>query len=557
MTIAAADGLANRTADAGNGSTTAFSFPYKFLEDEDLTVLLVNDTDGSSVAQVLNTDYTIAGAGNPGGGTVNMIVAPLSGETLVVFSDPEVKQAVDLVDNDALPAEPLEGALDRAVLMLRRLYDVIGRSVRQPDSDSVDVGPLPAKVVRASNYLAFDANGDPIATAGTTEANPVSAFMATVLDDANAAAARATLDAQQDLSSASLITTKGDLVIGGDSGSPVRKAAGTDLRMLTTFGAATGGLIWSKPGIEMFNGEWKVTVAGNDLTIELLNQSGVTPTTAEPVIVGMPQANGGTVQIVIGGALTLTITNGSTLGTVSGVPHRIYFGLVATSTTTVDIWARNPLDRTSGLHLSGVEEAGTYSGTAEGGAGGADSAHTFYANANFTNKLVRTLGFFESSQATAGVWASTPDDIQAVTNNSPKTGDVVQRMFKYDDTGDSAGVSFADVVGSTLNITPKSAANLILANYSARHIVTASTANTGMIQCKLVRDSTDLFSAGGGSSGQSGSTGTEHQTFAVEYLDDPQTTSSVTYKLQQLRSGNTSGTQTTDKICASLKEIFV
>jgi hypothetical protein len=78
-------------------------------------------------------------------------------------------------------------------MIAQRLTSLYNRAVRQPDGDTADIDALPAKVSRASKYLAFDAAGDPIATAGTTEENPVSAFVATLLDDANAGAFFTTL----------------------------------------------------------------------------------------------------------------------------------------------------------------------------------------------------------------------------------------------------------------------------------------------------------------------------------------------------------------------------
>jgi hypothetical protein len=52
---------------------------------------------------------------------------------------------------------------------------------------------LPTVADRASKYLAFDAQGDPVATSSTGSGPVTSAFMETVLDDTTATAARATL----------------------------------------------------------------------------------------------------------------------------------------------------------------------------------------------------------------------------------------------------------------------------------------------------------------------------------------------------------------------------
>jgi hypothetical protein len=62
----------------------------------------------------------------------------------------------------------------------------------QPDSDADVIGLLPAAADRANRFLAFDASGNPFAATAVT-GTPVSAFMATMLDDTSAADARATL----------------------------------------------------------------------------------------------------------------------------------------------------------------------------------------------------------------------------------------------------------------------------------------------------------------------------------------------------------------------------
>ena len=78
MTIASVD---NRRSYAGNGSTTNFAFPPPFTANSDLLVIL-RSAAGVETVQVLTTNYTVTGAGNPAGGTVTMNVAPASGTAL-------------------------------------------------------------------------------------------------------------------------------------------------------------------------------------------------------------------------------------------------------------------------------------------------------------------------------------------------------------------------------------------------------------------------------------------------------------------------------------------
>lgn len=120
----------NRKSAAGNGVTTIFTFPYKFLLNADLVVIVRNNTTGVEVTKTLTTHYTVTGAGDDAGGSVTMLVAPAAGETLVIYNDPAITQGVDLRENDSSPAEVQEEALDRLTLISQRLSNRVDRAIR-------------------------------------------------------------------------------------------------------------------------------------------------------------------------------------------------------------------------------------------------------------------------------------------------------------------------------------------------------------------------------------------------------------------------------------------
>ena len=189
----------NRVTYTGNGATTAFSFPYAFFAQADLVVIETIIATGVQTVKALTTDYTISGSVDAlghysSGGTLTAVAAPASTKTWTIYRDVEAVQETDLVENDPMPAESLEAALDYQTMLNQRTRDIAARSLQQPEGDSATIDRLPAKVDRASTYLAFDADGDPIAGTDPT-GYPASSFMATVLDDTTAALARATLGA--------------------------------------------------------------------------------------------------------------------------------------------------------------------------------------------------------------------------------------------------------------------------------------------------------------------------------------------------------------------------
>ena len=193
----------NRVAYTGNGATVDFSFPYAFFAKADLVVIETVIATGVQTTKALTTHYTIAGSVDAlghysSGGTVTAVTAPASTVTWTIYRDPTATQTTDLVENDPMPAESLEAALDYQTMLNQRTRDIATRALQQPEGDSATIDRLPSKVDRASLYLGFDADGDPIALDAPAGTTAVTAFMATVLDDTTAAAARTTLGAVAD-----------------------------------------------------------------------------------------------------------------------------------------------------------------------------------------------------------------------------------------------------------------------------------------------------------------------------------------------------------------------
>lgn len=120
----------------------------------------------------------------------------------------------------------------------------------------------------------------------------------------------------------------------------------------------------------------------------------------------------GTVTTVnIPAAISLVISSGSTLGTTSAVQSRIAV-LAINNTGTVELAAVNVK---GGFDFSSA----LVSTTAEGGAGGADSASTVYSTAARSSVAFRVVGYIESTQATAGTWATAPSTIDGFADFAP------------------------------------------------------------------------------------------------------------------------------------------
>jgi hypothetical protein len=178
---------ATRKTYIATAGQTVFPVPFTFPLESSLQVT-VND-----VVKALSTHYTTSGAGDEAGGSVTFNDGLTAGDVVVL----------DLVVPYELQTHvPLSGPLDVAAInlqfslftmMVKQLVANLPRSIRQPTGDADDISALPAAASRASKYLFFDANGDVTVVGSVTSAVAASAFMLTLLDDIDAATARATL----------------------------------------------------------------------------------------------------------------------------------------------------------------------------------------------------------------------------------------------------------------------------------------------------------------------------------------------------------------------------
>lgn len=153
----------SRVSYTGNGSTTIFSVPFYFLANSHLAVTVV-DTYGGITTLVLNTDYTVSGAGNTSGGSITCTTAPAFGTTVLITRNVPATQETDYQSNDPFPAATHEAALDKLTMLVQQQSNTNARALAFPLSDDTALDPtLPAAAARAGRYLAFDANGEPYA----------------------------------------------------------------------------------------------------------------------------------------------------------------------------------------------------------------------------------------------------------------------------------------------------------------------------------------------------------------------------------------------------------
>jgi alpha-tubulin suppressor-like RCC1 family protein len=188
----------NKVQYVGNGSTTLFPFPYRFIEDSHITVVLTEISTGINTPQTQGVHYALLGAGASSGGSVTFFTAPSSSFRVTIERVVPITQLVDYQPDDDFPAEVHEGALDKLTMIDQQLSNRLGRTLNAPATDTVALNPLPNAAARANRTLVFDATGQPAASGDTYVDNVAQSAANAALAAASAdAASSAAADAEQ------------------------------------------------------------------------------------------------------------------------------------------------------------------------------------------------------------------------------------------------------------------------------------------------------------------------------------------------------------------------
>lgn len=145
---------------SGNSSTVAFAVNFYFLADSHLKVVS-RAADGTETVKALTTDYTVAGAGNPAGGTVTMVTAPATGTTLVIARNVPITQLTDYTANDPFPAETHEQALDKLTMEVQQINEAVARAIKLSLSNTMTSTEFTVGAAdRANKVFSFDSAGE-------------------------------------------------------------------------------------------------------------------------------------------------------------------------------------------------------------------------------------------------------------------------------------------------------------------------------------------------------------------------------------------------------------
>lgn len=151
----------SRADYTGNGSTTAFTVPFYFLDNSHVQVIRTIIATGVATTLVEGTDYTLTGAGVSSGGTVTATVAPTSAQKLSVLRNAPLTQLIHYVPNDPFPAASHEQALDQLTMEVQQVNETLARSIKLSSTNTMSSTEFTVTAAnRANKVLGFDSTGE-------------------------------------------------------------------------------------------------------------------------------------------------------------------------------------------------------------------------------------------------------------------------------------------------------------------------------------------------------------------------------------------------------------
>lgn len=203
-----------------------------------------------------------------------------------------------------------------------------------------------------------------------------------------------------------------------------------------TAGVASKALGQAGTSLALTNGKLVVThnaPSANQLKIEVKTAAGTDPSASDPIYVAFVNNSGAYSTVAITSALSLTIPNGNTIGTVSNLAFRIWV-LLFNDAGTLRLAVTRRFDGSIVYPLADFGQE-TVSSEATVGAGNMDSAGVIYSSTAILLAPYRIIGYFESTgMATAGQWDTAVGNVVLSGPSTPKPGDVLQEKTRIDKT---------------------------------------------------------------------------------------------------------------------------
>ena len=183
-----------KTTYTGDGSTTAFATGFRFIQNSHVKVVERVIATGAETTLTETTHYTLTGADDASGGTVTAVTAPASTVQWIVKRATPETQGSSLPAGGAFPSATVEQMVDLLTMLVQQHSEEISRALVLAETSPTGSITLPEP--SANKLLGWNSGATDLENKGAAATSvTTTAFIDTLLDDADAATALATLTA--------------------------------------------------------------------------------------------------------------------------------------------------------------------------------------------------------------------------------------------------------------------------------------------------------------------------------------------------------------------------
>lgn len=140
---------------AGNGVTDTFDYDFAVYEEDELVVRDI-DESGAAITLVLNSDYTVTGAGTAFGGTITLDTPTPIDHTLDIRPVYDLLQPTNIRNQTRFLAEVHEAVFDRVTRYMQYLKRQTDRAIKIADYGPITGTDLGDADQRGGKYLYFN-----------------------------------------------------------------------------------------------------------------------------------------------------------------------------------------------------------------------------------------------------------------------------------------------------------------------------------------------------------------------------------------------------------------
>lgn len=153
-----------RVQYTGNGSTTTFPYSFAIFDETDMVVYVDDD--------IIESGYTVTGAGETDGGAVVFDTAPASGKKITLLRNVPIERITDFQEGGTFRPKNINDELDRQTAFVQQVQEKLDRAIVVGPTSSVDPEAVLTQVQRVySSIDNVDAVADDITNVNTVASN--------------------------------------------------------------------------------------------------------------------------------------------------------------------------------------------------------------------------------------------------------------------------------------------------------------------------------------------------------------------------------------------------